>query len=81
LVGRNLAVIGSPSDASEQIREIAAIGITDFFAIPDFGGLRPAAVGRSLEAIARVAGLASVHGSARRSSSSAVVSVRHEETP
>lgn len=52
LVRRNLAVIGSPAEVAAQLREIAATGITDYFAVPDFGALAPERVIPSLRALA-----------------------------
>ena len=57
LVRRNLAVIGRSGPAVRQLKEIAATGITDLFVIPDFGGLAPALVTRSLAEIAAAIGL------------------------
>ncbi len=58
LVRGGLAIIATPADAPAQVARIAETGITDLFAIPDFGGLDPITVVPSLEALARLAGLA-----------------------
>ncbi len=52
LVERGLALVGRPEHVARQIEAVAATGITDLFAIPDFGGLSPDRVVRSLRALA-----------------------------
>lgn len=56
LVRRNLALIGRPEEVVGQLRAIAVTGITDLLVIPDFGGLEPALVSRSLIKIAGLMG-------------------------
>ncbi len=66
LLRGDLALIGTPPEAARQIARVAGTGITDLFAIPDFGGLDPIAVVPSMEAIARIAGLAGASKRQRR---------------
>jgi alkanesulfonate monooxygenase SsuD/methylene tetrahydromethanopterin reductase-like flavin-dependent oxidoreductase (luciferase family) len=57
LVRKNLAVIGTPAEAARQISAIEATGITDYFAIPDFGVLEPDRVKSSLRELAKLGNL------------------------
>ncbi len=66
LVRRDLAVIGTPSTVRRQLKAIAATGISDVFAIPDFGGLRPELVTPSLAELAQLAGVPASAGAGLR---------------
>jgi alkanesulfonate monooxygenase SsuD/methylene tetrahydromethanopterin reductase-like flavin-dependent oxidoreductase (luciferase family) len=57
LVQRGLALIGSPDEVARQVALVAATGITDLFAMPDFGALPPELVVPSLRALAGLAHL------------------------
>ena len=66
LVHRNLAVIGTPHEAARQIDAITVTGITDFFAIPDFGALDPELVIPSLRELAKLENLPTRSSPSRR---------------
>lgn len=57
LVRKDLALVGTPEAVARQLHRVASTGITDLFAIPDFGGLPPDQVVPSLRALAEVARL------------------------